>query len=127
MSGSQVPNPHRDTINADRISDKKFICDDCEHQQLAFDETHTKMHTIVRVSKKGEENQISVEERLRLVEDELAKMRQLLVRLVGKNGEGFGSLGGGRQENEWGKEGYFSATRRMIQHRFRQENWIPQA
>ena len=99
MSGSQVPNPHRDTINADRISEKRFICDDCEHRQLAFDKTHTKMHTIVRVSEKGEENQVSVEE----------------------------GLGGGRQANEWGEEGYFSVTRRMIQRRFHQENWIPQA
>jgi len=42
------------------------------------------MHTLVRVSKKVEEKESSVEERLRLVEGELAKMGQLLSQLVKK-------------------------------------------
>ena len=57
------------------------------------------MHTLVRASKKAEEKELSVEERLRLVEDKLANMqlyvedeltniRQLLVRLVEKGTEG---------------------------------------
>ncbi|KAF9648615.1 hypothetical protein BDM02DRAFT_3187035 [Thelephora ganbajun] len=67
---------------------EKFICDDCENEQLAFDEVHTKMHTLVRVSEKVEEKEVSVEERLRLVESELAKMRQLLAKLIEKVTEG---------------------------------------
>jgi len=46
------------------------------------------MHTIVRVSEKVEENILSMEERLRLVEGELGKMRQLLAKLVEKCSEG---------------------------------------
>ena len=73
-----------------------FICENCEHRGLAFDETHTKTHTLVRISEKVEEKELSVEERLRLVEDELtkisrlhvedelAKIRQLLAKLVEK-------------------------------------------
>ena len=62
------------------------MCDNCEHKQLAFDATHTKMHTIVRVSKRNE-RELSTEERLRLVEDELAKMRQVIASLSGKSSE----------------------------------------
>jgi hypothetical protein len=47
--------------------------------------THTKMHTIVRVSDEVEK-ELSLEERLRLVEDELVKVRQTLEGLV-KRGE----------------------------------------
>jgi len=46
------------------------------------------MHTLVRVSKKVEEKELSVEERLRLVEDELTKMGELLAQLVKKSTEG---------------------------------------
>jgi len=46
------------------------------------------MHTLVRVSEKVEEKEVSMEERLRLVEDELAKMGQLLAQLVKKSTEG---------------------------------------
>lgn len=58
------------------------------------------MHTLVRVSEKVEEKELSVEERLQLVEDELAKIRrlhveeelakirQLLAKLVDKGTEG---------------------------------------
>jgi len=55
---------------------------------LAFNETHTKMHTLVRVSEKVEEEELSMEERLRLVEDELTKMGELLAQLVKKSLEG---------------------------------------
>ena len=68
---------------------EKLICDSCEHKQLAFDDEHTKMHTIVRVSEKVEENALSMEERLRLVEGELGKMRQLLAKLVEKGSGGW--------------------------------------
>ena len=63
------------------------MCDNCEHEQLVFDATHTKMHTIVRVSKRDEEKELSTEERLRLVEAELAKMRQVIASLTGKSSE----------------------------------------
>lgn len=46
------------------------------------------MHTIVRVTDKVEEKELSMEDRLRLVEDELGRMRQLLVKLVEKGLEG---------------------------------------
>ena len=46
------------------------------------------MHTIVRVSEKVEEVELSTEERLRLVEDKLGKMTQLLAKLVEKGLEG---------------------------------------
>ena len=42
------------------------------------------MHTIVRVSEEVEESDLSVEERLRHVEDELTKMSQLLANLIEK-------------------------------------------
>ena len=61
------------------MGEDEFICDNCEYKGLAFNKTHTKMHTVVRVSEKVEEKELSVEERLRLVEDELAKIRQLFV------------------------------------------------
>ena len=63
------------------------MCDNCEHEQLAFDATHTKVHTVVRVSKRDEERALSTEERLRLVEAELAKMRQVIASLTGKSSE----------------------------------------
>ena len=69
------------------MAEDKFICDNCEHKGLAFDETHTKMHTLVRVSEEVEEQELSVEERLRFVEDKLAKMSQLLAKLVEKGAE----------------------------------------
>lgn len=68
-----------------------FICDDCEYKQLAFDETHTEMHTIVRVTEGVEEEELSVEDRLRLVEDELGRVKQLLLKLVEKGLEGSSS------------------------------------
>jgi len=63
----------------------RFICDNCERKRLVFNETHTKMHTIVRVSEGVEEQEISTEERLRLVEDKLAKMMRILEKLVEKS------------------------------------------
>ena len=67
---------------------KKLICNDCEHKGLAFDETHTTMHTLVRVSGRVEETTVRVEDRLQLVEEELAKMREILTKLVEKGTEG---------------------------------------
>jgi len=46
------------------------------------------MHTLVRVSETVEEEELSIEERLRLVEDELTKMRELLAQLVRRSTEG---------------------------------------
>ena len=70
------------------MAGEKFICDGCEHEELAFNETHTNMHTLVRVSEKVEEKVLSMEERLQLVEGELTKMRQLLAMLVEKSTQG---------------------------------------
>ena len=42
------------------------------------------MHTLVRVSEKVEEKELSMEERLRLVENELGRMREVLAKLVEK-------------------------------------------
>lgn len=68
-----------------------FICDDCEHKNLALSETHTKMHTVIRITEKEEKR--SMEERLQFLEDEMVKVRQSLVdmeqtlrRLVDKSG-----------------------------------------
>ena len=46
------------------------------------------MHTIVRVSEKREVKEISMEERMRLVEGELSKIRQTLAKLVERSTEG---------------------------------------
>ena len=46
------------------------------------------MHTLVRVPETVEEKELSMEERLRLVEAELTRMRQLLAKLVEKGTEG---------------------------------------
>ena len=70
------------------MTGEKFICDNCEYKGLAFSETHTKMHTLARISEKVEEKELSTNERLQLVEDELAKMRQLLTKLVERCIEG---------------------------------------
>jgi hypothetical protein len=48
---------------------KPFICAECEHVGLAFNETHTKKHPLVRVAYKVEEFKISTEERLGLLRD----------------------------------------------------------
>ena len=69
------------------MAEDKFICDNCEHKGLAFDETHTKMHTLARVSEEVEEEELSVERRLRFVEGELAEIKQLLAKLVEKSAE----------------------------------------
>ena len=75
--------------------EEKFICADCEYKCLAFNEIHTKKHTLVRVIQKVEESKISMEERLKAVEghlesvqDELSKMRQLFSKLFEKGTEG---------------------------------------
>ena len=75
--------------------EEKFICGDCEHNCLAFNEIHTKKHTLVRVFQKVEESKVSTEERLKAfeghlgsVQDELSKMRQLLSKLFEKGAEG---------------------------------------
>jgi len=75
--------------------EEKFICADCEYECLAFNEVHTKKHTLVRVIQKIKESKISTEERIKAVEgqlgsvrDELSKMRQLLSELFEKGAEG---------------------------------------
>lgn len=77
------------------FAEEKFICADCEHNCLAFNEIHTKKHTLVRVFQKVEESKVSTEERLKAfeerlgsVQDELLKMRQLLSKLFEKGVEG---------------------------------------
>ena len=60
---------------------ENFICYDCEQKDAALNEVHTRMHTVVKVSEEvGKEP--STEERLRFVEDELAKMRRTLAEVT---------------------------------------------
>jgi len=75
--------------------EEKFICADCEQKCLAFNDTHTKKHTLVRVIQKVEESKVSTEERLKALEgqlgsvqEELSKMRQLFSKLFEKGAEG---------------------------------------
>ena len=71
-----------------------FICNECERNNLTFNETHTKMHTVlVSVSEEAEKER-STEERLQCLENELttvrqtvAEMKQCLETLVGKSGK----------------------------------------
>ena len=59
----------------------RFICLKCEHSNHAFDGIHTIKHTIARIP--GDiESGFSVEERLRLIEAELGRVRQMVGRLV---------------------------------------------
>ena len=76
-------------------AEDKFICADCEYKGLAFNDTHTKKHTLVRVTRKVEESKVSTEERLKALEgqlgsvqEELSKMRQLFSKLFEKGAEG---------------------------------------
>jgi len=90
--------------------EERFICADCEHKRIAFNDTHTKKHTLVRVVRKVEESRVSTEERLKAVEEqlgsvkgqlgslegqlgsvqeELSKIRQLFLKLFEKGTEGF--------------------------------------
>jgi hypothetical protein len=48
-------------------AEEKFVCADCEYKCLAFNETHTKKHTLVRVIQKVEESKVSTEERLKAI------------------------------------------------------------
>ena len=59
----------------------EFICDNCERDGPAFNDSHMRMHTVMRISI-SEEVEKSTQERLRLVEDELAKMRQNLMEVT---------------------------------------------
>ena len=74
------------------LAEERFICDDCEYKSLAFNEIHTKKHTLVRVVEKVVETVASTEERLRAVEGQLesvqAKMEELLSRFLGNGTEG---------------------------------------
>lgn len=84
-------------------AEERFICANCEHKRLAFNETHTRKHTLVRVIRKVEESKVSTEERLKALEgqlesvegqlgsvqEELSKMRQLFLKLFEKGTEGF--------------------------------------
>ena len=71
---------------------ERFICDDCEYKCLAFNNVHTKKHTLVRVVEKVVETVISTEERLRIVEGHLESVQQMmeviLSKLMGKSTEG---------------------------------------
>lgn len=73
-------------------AEERFICDDCEYKCLAFSDTHTKKHTLVRVVEKVVETVLSTEERLRAVEGQLhtvqEKMEMILSRFLGKDAEG---------------------------------------
>ena len=94
-------------MNFVRVEDK-FICADCEHKGLAFNDVHTKKHALVRVIQKVGESRGSTEERLKAIEEqlgqlasvqeELSKMRTLFEKLFEKGTRGFlaeGDVGGG--------------------------------
>jgi len=72
-------------------AEERFNCDDCEYKCLAFNEIHTKKHTLVRVIEKVVETVASTEERLRAVEEQLesvqAKMEELLSKFLGNSTE----------------------------------------
>lgn len=61
--------------------ENNFICDNCERSHLVFNEAHTKLHTVVRVTKEAEKER-SVEERLQFLEEKLGKIEQILGKLV---------------------------------------------
>ena len=108
MSLRRVPFTFFSLIRVLRV-EEKFVCADCEYKCLAFNEIHTRKHTLVRVILKVEESSVSPEERLKAVEgqlgsvqgnlgsvqgqlrsvqDELLKMRQLFEKLFEKGMEG---------------------------------------
>ena len=62
-----------------------FICDNCEHKDLALNETHTVLHRVVRVPEEVGVKERSTGERLQFLEDELAKVKGMLERLVEKS------------------------------------------
>lgn len=62
------------------------MCDDCEYNNLAFNEIHTKMHTIVRVSEGGGRER-PTEERLQFLVDEIATIKRTLAEILGKLAE----------------------------------------
>jgi len=66
-----------------------FICDNCERQDLGFSQRHTKLHIILRFPEKEKER--STEERLQYLEDKLedqsAKIEEILAKLVEKSAE----------------------------------------
>ena len=77
------------------LAEDMFICDDCEYKCLAFDDVHTRKHTLVRVVEKVVETVVSTEERLRAVEGKLEtvkirveKVEDLLSKLLEKGTEG---------------------------------------
>ena len=59
-----------------------MICDSCEDKNLAPVETHTEIHTVVRITE--EERKRSTEERLQLLEDKLTRTEQTLENRLGK-------------------------------------------
>ena len=81
---------------------EKFICDVCEHKQIPFDDDnnhddsddndnddkHIRLHPVVRVSENIEEKELTLEARLKLLEDKLGNMSQLLSRFVERGIEG---------------------------------------
>lgn len=76
-------------------TEERFICEDCEYKCLAFNEVHTKKHTLVRVVEKVTDTVVSTEERLRTVEGHLesvqvrlGRMELLLSKLLEKGTEG---------------------------------------
>ena len=77
------------------FAEETFICADCEYECLAFTETHTKNHMLVRVIRKAGKSKVSMRKKMKAVEgqlvsvqDELSKIRQLLTKLFEKGTEG---------------------------------------
>ena len=87
------------------VEEEEFICVDCEHKCLAFNDTHTRKHTIVRVFQKVETTVVSTEERLKVVEEqlgavngELGLVKGELVSVKGELGSVKGQLGSVQEE-----------------------------
>jgi hypothetical protein len=77
---------------------EKFICAVCEYKCLAFNETHTRKHTLVRVVRKVEKSSGSTEERLKAVEGQLGSVQGKLGSVEGQLGSVQGKLGSVQDE-----------------------------
>lgn len=69
-----------------------FICGDCEYKRLAFNDTHTKNHALVRIVQKVEESKVSMEEKLEAFEGKLGSVEGQLGSVEGRLGSLEGRL-----------------------------------
>ena len=64
-------------------AEERFICEDCDYKCLAFNDVHTRKHTLVRVIEKVVEAALPTptEERLGIVEGHLESVQTRLMRM----------------------------------------------